>query len=159
MTDAPQPPVRDAAPRDAERIARMANRLALLTAGVAGRMTPARVETDLIRRPGLGCLVAERDGVAAGYALYTEAYETAYAARGLYLSDLYVMAEARRRGLARALMAEIARRAEAGGGQFVWWVVAPGGEEAHAFYDGLGATREEVAARALFDAPFARLKR
>lgn len=150
--------VRDARPEDAAAVAHMANELAKLTAGRRGMMTPARVLADLIEGEGLGLVVALRGGAALGYALYTVAYETVFAARGLYLTDLYVIPEARRQGLARAILAELARRAEADGGRYIWWVTTPGNETANAVYDALGAIRDPVLARAVFDAPFERLK-
>ena len=156
MTEHPTA-VRDAGPGDAAALAEMANALARITARRAGAMTAETVRRDLLRAPGLGCLVAETRGAVAGYALYTPAYETAFAARGLYLSDLFVRPEARRRGLARALLAETARRAEAEGGRFVWWVADPGDAGAHAFYDRLGASREALAGRAVFGCALDRL--
>ncbi len=149
--------VRDAVPADAARVARMANALAATTGGGRGAMTGEAVRADLIGRPGLGLLVACGAGETAGYALYTAAYETAHAARGLYLSDLYVDAAERRRGLATALLAEIARRAAAGGGRFLWLVALERNGAANALYDRLGATRDPVLARAIHGPAFDRL--
>jgi len=157
MQAEPDIQIRDAAPRDAERVALMANRLARQSVGRVGDMTPDRVVSDLIEGPGLNLIVADQGGSAIGYALYTVAYETAYAARGSYLTDLYVIAEARRQGAALALLRSIAKRTVADGGRYVWWVAMPTNPDARAFYDALDATKETVLARALFDAPFERL--
>jgi hypothetical protein len=43
-------------------------------------------------------------------------------------------------------VAEIARRARADGGCFVWWIVNPGNRAAAAFYTGLGARAEPLSA-------------
>jgi len=151
--------IRDAIAADAEAIAGMANRLAVRTTGQAGAMTAEIVVRHLIGAEDLGLIVAELQGAVAGYALFSAAYDTAHAARGIYLSDLYVLPDRRRRGLARALMAEIACRAVAEGGGYLWWVVTPGNAEARAFYDRLGAVEDRVHARAVFEAPFDALLR
>lgn len=139
---------------DAQAIAGMANDLARRTIGGAGRMTAAAVRRDLIGQPDLGCLVADRSGSPIGYALWSAAYETAFAARGVYLSDLYVSPEHRSRGVGRGLMRALARICQEQGGRFLWWAVTPDNAEAQAFYDNLGAVSDPVEARALFEAPF-----
>jgi len=149
--------IRDAAPADAEAVAGMANALCRVLNGQAGPMTAERVRADLLGREGIGLRVAERDGRPVGYALWTLAYETAHAARGLYMTDLWVEPAHRRQGVARALVADLARLARAGGGRYVWWVSQPGNAGANAAYARLGAMREELNGHALYDAPFDRL--
>ncbi|MGF1500683.1 MAG: GNAT family N-acetyltransferase [Paracoccaceae bacterium] len=154
------PVVRSGEPRDAAAIAEMANALAVLTMGRPGPMTAETVVSDLLEAPGLFCMVAENPGTSgavAGYALYTAAYETAFAARGLYLTDLYVQPSVRRQGLATALIAALAARAAAEGGIFLWWVTNPTNAEAMRVYDRLGAIRDPVVARAIYGPPFDRL--
>ncbi|MEM6943042.1 MAG: GNAT family N-acetyltransferase [Pseudomonadota bacterium] len=149
--------VRNAASCDAEAVAALANMLAVAVGTRAegdAPMTAEHVRADLIDAPGLNLVVAERGGEVLGYALYTVAYETAYASRGVYVSDLAVAEEARRQGVARALMRTVAAAAIADGGRYVWWVVAPENAPAKAFYDGLGGVSYPVEARAIFDAPF-----
>lgn len=152
MTEAPL--IRDAGPGDAARIAEMANALAAVTYGSPGVMTAAKVCDDLLGRTDLGLIVAELAGRAEGYALYTAAYETAFAAKGLYLSDLYVAAPHRQAGVARALIREIARRAAAGGAGFVWWVSGPKNAAANAAYDRWGASRDTMLCRAVYGPEF-----
>ena len=146
--------VRDARADDAAIIAEMANALAVITTGEQGRATADAVRRDLIGDDALRCLVAERSGRVAGYALFSAAYESAVAARGVYLSDLFTLPGQRREGVAIELMRELARRCEADGGRFIWWAVTPGNAEAKAFYDSLGAISDPVDARAIFEAPF-----
>lgn len=149
--------IRSARAGDAPRIAIMANELARITTGTTGRMTAAAVRRDLVDKPDLHCLVADRSGEAVGYALWSVAYETAFAARGVYLSDLYVEETQRNQGIARSLMRQLALICEDRGGRFIWWAVAPTNKPAQAFYDSLGATDDPVEARAIFEAPFRQL--
>ena len=51
-----------------------------------------------------------------------------------------VAQQARRSGVARALMAAVARAAKAAGSTRIEWSTEPGNTAARAFYDGLGAT-------------------
>lgn len=146
--------VRDAQPRDAAAVAAMCNDLNVLTGMEAAEMTAEAVVRDLIGGHGLGLIVAELDGRLAGYALFHLSYETAYAARGLFICDLYVLQPARRHGVGRALMEHLARRSAADGGRYLWWVVNPDNDRATAFYDTVGDFVEDIKARAVFDASF-----
>jgi ribosomal protein S18 acetylase RimI-like enzyme len=99
---------------------------------------------DAILRDGFGAkpefevLVAERDGAVLGYALFQQAYEPAYAAKGLYLTDLSVTASARGSGIGRALVDELGRIALQRGRRYVWWLANPKNDSALAFYRHIG---------------------
>ena len=56
------------------------------------------------RNPAFKGLVAEVDGRCAGYLLYHFGYDTDRATKIVYVVDLYVRENYRRRGVARALM-------------------------------------------------------
>lgn len=71
--------------------------------------------------PAFRVLVAEREGRIAGFALYWLLYETELAGPGAMLSDLYVDPAARRAGIGRTLVAEVARQTRAAGGKFMMW--------------------------------------
>ncbi|HUF57131.1 MAG TPA: GNAT family N-acetyltransferase [Thermohalobaculum sp.] len=146
--------IRRAEERDAPAIAEMANALALLTTGKPGQMTADLARHDLIGDRRLGCLVADRDGEAIGYALWSAAYETAFATRGIYVSDLYVRPAQRRGGVGHALMRALARVCRAEGGRYIWWAVSPENPTAQRFYDSLGAISDPVDARAVIDVHF-----
>jgi ribosomal protein S18 acetylase RimI-like enzyme len=94
--------------------------------------------------PRFQVLIAELDGRVSGYALYYGAYDTDHAARGFYLQDLYVLPEARRRGLGSALMAALARVCQADGGAFLFWNALPRNLAARAFYRRIGALEDQV---------------
>ncbi|MEO1688046.1 MAG: GNAT family N-acetyltransferase, partial [Pseudomonadota bacterium] len=82
----------------------------------------------------LRALVAELDGRVAGMALHLFAYETAYAQRGRYLQDIAVFPWARRRGVARALIARLAALTRDEGGMFLWWMNMDTMPEGRALY-------------------------
>jgi GNAT superfamily N-acetyltransferase len=77
-------------------------------------------EADVLR-DGFGdaarfeVLLAELDGDPVGFALFFERYSTWEGRPGLWVEDIFLEERARRRGLGRELMAEIARTAEARG--------------------------------------------
>lgn len=146
--------VRDAEQRDCTVIAEMANDLSRSTGGGDGGMTSHRVERDLLNGAGLTLIVADLDGTVAGYALYTTAYDTAHAARGLYLSDLFVDRDARRHRVGQSLMAELAWRCREDGGSFIWWIVMPGNPGAESFYASLGAAVDPPKAMAVHGRAF-----
>jgi ribosomal protein S18 acetylase RimI-like enzyme len=76
---------------------------------------------------------------AVAFALYFHNYSTFLARRGLYLEDLFVVPEARRRGYGKALMRHLARTAvERGCGRFEWSVL-DWNQPAIDFYESLGA--------------------
>jgi GNAT superfamily N-acetyltransferase len=86
-------------------------------------------------------LLAEDAGTVAGFALFFPNYSTFLARPGLYLEDLFVVPEHRRRGWGRALLVAVARMAvERGCGRFEW-AALEWNESAIAFYRALGAQR------------------
>src|ERR1700693_187411 len=73
------------------------------------RFTPEAMLRDAFApEPRFILLVAERAGAVVGYALATPSYESNWAAPGLCVGDIYVAPSARRWGVARALVAELA---------------------------------------------------
>lgn len=83
-------------------------------------------------------LVAERDGEAAGYALFFHTYSTFLTRPGIYLEDLYVVPEMRGGGLGRALFAAVAAVARSRDCARLEWSVLDWNEPAIAFYSSLG---------------------
>lgn len=142
--------VRRARPRDAAAIARLGYGLNVNEGDPTEHFT-----IDAVRRDGFGdkpafeVLVAEVGGNVIGYALFHEAYETGYAARGLYLCDLYVAPAARGKGAGRALMAALARAAKSRGLIYLWWASRTDNAEANTFYRRLGAKSQTILAHAL----------
>lgn len=137
--------IRAAARKEAAGLARLC---AALSAH-EGESAPA-FTAETVLRDGFGpnrafeLLVAESEGRLVGYALFYPAFDTQSGARGIHLGDLFVAEEARHRGLGRALMAAVARRARAAGGQYIAWNALAGNREAQAFYRTVGELEERV---------------
>ena len=99
--------------------------------------------------PEFSILVAEENNVLLGYALFHDAYETAFAVRGVYLNDLFVSESARRMGVGRALLKAVGEDAARRQRTFVWWVAQNWNRQAISFYERLGAQPAGVSAFAL----------
>src|ERR1035441_4176241 len=69
-------------------------------------------EADLMRdgfgpNPFYFCLIAEHEGIPAGFAFYFFNYSTWTGRPGLYLEDVYVRTEFRGRGIGEALVGRV----------------------------------------------------
>ena len=101
-------------------------------------------EADLLR-DGWGeparftALIAEYDGVAAGFALYFTTYSTWRGHHGIRLEDIYVTPALRGRGIGKALLARLARIAVDEGCPRLEWDVLHWNEPAIAVYERIGA--------------------
>jgi GNAT superfamily N-acetyltransferase len=83
--------------------------------------------------------VAEFDGSVVAYAATFVTYSTFLARPTLFLEDLFVHPDARRRGVARAVLARLRSEAEARGcGRFEWNVL-DWNTDAQALYASVGA--------------------
>ena len=90
-------------------------------------------------RPSFHVLIAEWEGEPAGYALYFHNYSTFRGRPGLFLEDLFIRPQFRRKGIGKTLLLHLARIAvEMGCSRFEWQVLdwnTPSIE----FYRSLGA--------------------
>lgn len=84
-------------------------------------------------------LIGEAGGVRAGYALFFTTYSTFLTRPGLFLEDLYVVPGARRRGVAKALLVELARLAVGRQCGRLEWSVLDWNLGAIALYESIGA--------------------
>ncbi len=138
--------IRPARPEDAHVIARLIHELAdYENLSESCRATPDRVRDELFGEKAIiHCVLAwERDAegaeVPVGFALYFFNFSTFLTRRGLYLEDLYIVPESRRRGCGGQLIRHLAREAlRAGCGRFEWTVL-DWNEPAIDFYKKLGA--------------------
>jgi GNAT superfamily N-acetyltransferase len=90
-------------------------------------------------RPYAEVVLAEDAGTPIGFALFFHTFSTFLGQPGIYLEDLFVVPEARGRGVGRALLAHLARLAEERGFGRVEWAVLDWNAPAIRFYDSLGA--------------------
>jgi GNAT superfamily N-acetyltransferase len=89
--------------------------------------------------PRVFCDIAEADGVPAGFALCFYNFSTFRAKHGIYLEDLFVRPAFRGRGIGKALLVHLARRAVREGCARFEWSVLDWNEPSIAFYKSLGA--------------------
>ena len=89
--------------------------------------------------PTVQAHVAEVDGEVAAMALWFLNFSTWDGVAGIYLEDLFVRPQFRRRGLARALLAALAAECRDNGYTRLSWAVLNWNSDAIALYDGVGA--------------------
>jgi GNAT superfamily N-acetyltransferase len=90
-------------------------------------------------RPFAEVVIAQDDGAPAGFALFFHNYSTFLGKPGLYLEDLFVVPEARGKGVGTALLLHLKELAIARGCGRMEWSVLDWNEPAIGFYKKLGA--------------------
>ena len=101
-------------------------------------------EADLLRdgfgpNPRFQSIIAESDGVPAGFALYFTSYSTWRGHHGLYLEDLFVLPVFRGQGIGKALLSRVAAIAVAEGCPRLEWSVLDWNQPSIDFYHRIGA--------------------
>ncbi len=94
-------------------------------------------------RPYAEVLIAERDGAAAGFALFFHNYSTFLARPGIYLEDLYVRPECRGHGVGKTLLRRLAALAVERNCGRLEWSVLNWNTDAIGFYEQLGARPQD----------------
>ncbi|HEX4815086.1 MAG TPA: GNAT family N-acetyltransferase [Nonomuraea sp.] len=92
---------------------------------------------ELLTRPEIAYLIAERDGQAIGYVSWMERISLWAGENYLALDDLYVRDAERGHGVGEQLMRAAAQTAK---GKVIRWEVAEDNEAAQRFYARIGAT-------------------
>jgi len=90
-------------------------------------------------RPYADAVVAEADHNIVGFALFFYNYSTFLTKPGIYLEDLFVLPDYRRRGIGTALLTYLAQKAIADGFGRLEWSVLDWNIPAISFYQRLGA--------------------
>jgi GNAT superfamily N-acetyltransferase len=91
-------------------------------------------------RPSAEALLGFAGETPAAFAIFFQSFSTFLGRPGLYLEDLFVRADFRRRGFGRAMLVHLAREANRRGCGRFEWTVLDWNEPAIRFYEGLGAT-------------------
>jgi GNAT superfamily N-acetyltransferase len=109
-------------------------------------------------RPYAEVVLAEDAGRPIGFALFFHTFSTFLGQPGIYLEDLFVVPEARGRGVGRALLGYLAALAVERGCGRVEWAVLDWNAPAIGFYERLGAVpNSEWTVYRLTGAPLATL--
>jgi GNAT superfamily N-acetyltransferase len=138
--------IRRAGPADAEAVLPL---IAAINAGIdppARPLPPAVIAGAYLDAgaPGFMLVAEGADGALCGFVTADHRFDTALASPGLLIGDLFVAVDARRRGIGRALMANLAAEAKACGARFLSWDADVGDAEAIAFYKAIGAAAQPV---------------
>jgi GNAT superfamily N-acetyltransferase len=103
-----------------------------------------RLTADAFEHRRLELWVAELDGAVVAYAAVFATYSTFLARPSLFLEDLFVHPDARRRGVARALLTRLQAEAAARGCGRFEWLVLDWNRDARALYERFGARAHEA---------------
>jgi GNAT superfamily N-acetyltransferase len=91
-------------------------------------------------RPRIDCFLAFADGYPVGYAIVLETYSSFLARPTLYLEDLFILDEYRKRGVGRALFDTALDEAKRRGCGRMEWTVLDWNQLAIDFYRKVGGT-------------------
>ncbi len=106
----------------------------------SAKATPELLHAGLFGdSPTAEAVVAEWAGEPAGFALFFHNFSTWTGKPGLYLEDLFVREEMRGKGIGKALLLELARKARERGCGRMEWSVLDWNRPAIEFYESLGA--------------------
>ena len=142
--------VRRATPDDAESVLELALGLARSHGDPDDLLTREFVHSRMLDPAAdMTTLVACVGGQAVGYVGLLPAIETAHAAAGFYISDLFVAEPYRNSGIGRRLMSAAAAHARARGGNYVWLTTVSDNHDADRFYRRIADIREPVVAFAV----------
>ena len=136
--------IRPVRPGDEAELTAMIHELAAFErASAECTVTEAQLRDALFgENPVVYGLLVEVDGQAAGGALWFRNFSTWDGVAGVYLEDLFVRPAFRRRGLARRLLAALARECVDNGYTRLTWAVLDWNTNAIALYDAVGGRQQ-----------------
>jgi GNAT superfamily N-acetyltransferase len=138
----PQLQIRRAAETDVPNILAMIRALAEYENAAPGAVTATETqlrESLFGTAPGAEALIASVGEEVAGFALFFHNFSTWRGRRGMFLEDLFVWPQMRRRGVGKALLCEVSRIAVERGCPRLDWMVLDWNQPAIEFYKSLGA--------------------
>jgi GNAT superfamily N-acetyltransferase len=132
--------IRLAQPGDETELAAMVHELAAFEHAAAECIVTAEQLREALfgEAPSVHAHVAEVDGEPAACALWFRNFSTWDGVAGVYLEDLFVRPAFRRHGLAKALLAALARECTSSGYTRLTWAVLDWNVNAIALYDSVG---------------------
>ena len=105
------------------------------------KSTEAMLRENIFAKGFAKVLIAECEGEKAGFALWFNNFSTWLARPGIYLEDLYVRPQFRRKGIGKKLLKRLAEIAVENGWGRVEWNCLKWNKPSLDFYEGLGAVR------------------
>lgn len=136
--------IRRARPGDETELTAMIHELAEFeNASSECTVTETQLRTALFGdNPTVHGHIAEVDGAAAGGALWFYNFSTWDGVAGVYLEDLFVRPAFRRHGMAKAILATLARECVDNGYTRLSWAVLDWNVNAIALYDAVGGQQQ-----------------
>lgn len=111
-----------------------------------GYLAPLAATTDKLRQtlfydcpPQAHVLLAEVEGIAVGFALYSYTYSSFLAEPGIWLGDLFVQSHMRSQGIGQALIDSLVQIADQNNCGRIEWTVKTDNTPAITFYKKQGA--------------------
>lgn len=143
---------------DAEAVSGMAQALSVSDGGRPSNFTAEKFRADGFgHTPAFSALIAEYEGKIVGYAVFYRGYDTDNASRGVFLADLYVRLDCRRKGVGRALVAGVAEHCRKEEARWMFWSVQKRNRAARKFYRRLSTELKDIVICAAFGKSFDRL--
>jgi ribosomal protein S18 acetylase RimI-like enzyme len=134
--------VREAAGLDCERLLAMMEDFNALERIPFDRDVMGRGLHRLLEEPSLGqAIVVELDGERVGYAIVTYGFDLEFGGRDAFLTEIYLVPEARGRGVGRTALGLVEERARAAGVRALHLMVYPENRPALALYERAGFQR------------------
>ena len=133
--------IRSACPGDSALIFRLVRELADYEK-LSGEVTATEdqiADALFAPEPRLFCNIAEWNGEPAGFAVWFLNFSTFRGRHGIYLEDIFVRPACRRRGVGKALLAQLAKTCIDRGYARFEWAVLDWNAPAIEFYRSLGA--------------------
>jgi len=137
--------LRGATPEDASLLCELVRELAEFEGLTHECAITPEVIADHVLGPKrcAAAIIAECDGTPAGFALYYRTFSTFAAKPGIFLEDLYVRPDFRKRGIGRALLTAVAQIAHGRSAGRLEWTALKWNSKALALYESAGAKRLE----------------